>query len=183
MQTPYVGRLFSAEADPETAELHRLDHQLEQESRTLVNELAQSPEDDANARDQLKQKLRDTLERQFEAQQRIRETEVTRIEARVKKLREMIDKRNGARRTIVDRRQQQLMDDAEGFGWSSAGATTPNAAVNYFATPPVTVFTTGPNVSNSSVAPSEPPPSAALPGASNVPGPGVRPLSPARSGR
>lgn len=108
--------------DPELAELNRLDHELEQASRKLVSQLAQSPENDAESRDQLKAKLRETLDKQFEAQIKLRETEVARIEERVKKLRDMINKRSAARKTIVDRRQQQLIDEAEGLGWSpSAG--------------------------------------------------------------
>ncbi len=137
--TPYVSRLAAFEADPEVAELNRLDQQLEHDSRTLVNQLAESPEKDDQAGQELKDKLSDVLEKQFDAQQKIREIEVTRIEERVKKLRELINKRNAARKTIVDRRRQQLIDDAEGFGWSSAGGAgtaTPNAAFDPYGAPP-----------------------------------------------
>lgn len=119
--------------DAELGELHRLDHELEQESRKLVNQLAQSPENDAEARDQLKAKLRETLDKQFDAQLKLRETEVARIEERVKKLRDVINKRSAARKAIVDRRQQQLIDDAEGLGWSpsgGAGAADPFSAAH-----------------------------------------------------
>lgn len=126
----FVARLPASDADPEVAELNRLDQQLEHESRALVHQLAQ-PEQDKKLLDDLKQKLREALEKQFDAQQKLRELEVTRIEERVRKLRELITKRNGARQTIVDRRQQQLIDDAEGFGWS-AGA----ASVDPFQPPP-----------------------------------------------
>lgn len=109
--------------DPELSELNRLDQTLERKSRKLVTELAQSPENDAEASDQLKAKLRETLDKQFDAQLKLRETEVARIEERVKKLREVINKRSAARKAIVDRRQQQLIDDAEGLGWSPSGGT------------------------------------------------------------
>ncbi len=120
------------DADPEASELKQIDQQLEQESRRVVSQLAQSPEDDVKARDDLKQKLREKLDKQFEAQQKLREIEITRIEERVNKLRDVVNKRNAARRTIVDRRQQQLIDEAEGYGWSSAGAGGAPAAMNLF---------------------------------------------------
>lgn len=184
MEAPFAGRFFSPEADPETAELNRLDHQFEQESRGLVNQLAEASEDDAKTRDQLKQKLRDTLERQFDAQQKIRESEVTRIEARVKKLRELITKRNAARQTIVDRRQQQLIDDAEGFGWSSAGTATPPAMLNQFAAPAVMALPTLPAASNFIPGPPVPPRSAPPPaGSPGLPAVDERPAPAVREGR
>ncbi|HEV3024616.1 MAG TPA: hypothetical protein VGX76_19205, partial [Pirellulales bacterium] len=44
------------------------------------------------------------------------------IEARVKKLREVINKRNEAKRSIIDKRLDQLIREADGLGWNAPAA-------------------------------------------------------------
>lgn len=109
----------AAAASPDN-ELANQDRQLEQEVGALVRQLADAP--DETQRDELKKKLIDSLEKQFDAQQNLRELEVTQIEARVQKLRELIRKRTDSRRRIIDNRYEQLLNDAEGLGWSSTGS-------------------------------------------------------------
>jgi hypothetical protein len=81
--------------------------------------------DDDKQRAELKDKLSQALDRQFDTQQKLRELEVSRIEARVQKLRELIRKRTDSRRKIIDNRYEQLLNDADGLGWTSAGAAGP----------------------------------------------------------
>jgi hypothetical protein len=105
--------------DPETGELTGQDQQLEQEVQSLVRQLADSTDDKQRA--ELKDKLAATLEKQFDTQQKLRELEVSRIEARVQKLRDVVKKRTDSRRKIIDNRLEQLLNDADGLGWNAAG--------------------------------------------------------------
>jgi hypothetical protein len=109
--------------DPEMNELTGQDQQLEQEVQSLARQLAGTDDDKTKA--DLKEKLAATLERQFDAQQKLRQREISRIEARVQKLRELVQKRTESRRKIIDNRFDQLLNDAEGLGWSSG--TTPRS--------------------------------------------------------
>jgi hypothetical protein len=106
--------------DPETIELGGQDQQLEQEVQSLVRQLADSGDDKQRA--ELKDKLAATLEKQFDTQQKLRELEVSRIEARVQKLRDVVRKRTDSRRKIIDNRFEQLLNDADGLGWNAATA-------------------------------------------------------------
>jgi hypothetical protein len=103
--------------DPETNELTSQDQQLEQEVQSLARQLADS--DDDKQRAELKDKLAAALEKQFDAQQKLRQLEISRIEARVQKLRDLVRKRTESRRKIIDNRFEQLLNDAEGLGWNS----------------------------------------------------------------
>ena len=103
--------------DDEMAKLHALDAQLGSQAESLVKQLADLA--DEPQRKEAKEKLHETLAQQFDAQQKVRELEVARIEAKVKKLRDQIAKRNEARRTIIEKRFDQLLSEAEGLGWNS----------------------------------------------------------------
>jgi hypothetical protein len=125
-QVPYVQNLFAVASpgeghDEALHELVQLDAQLAGESQQLIEQYAGAADDERRAK--LREQLAGTLDRQFDAQQKLRELEVSRIEARVKKLRGLIDKRNMAKRTIIDKRLDQLIRDAEGLGWNSPDAS------------------------------------------------------------
>jgi hypothetical protein len=123
---PYVGRLFAFQTtgdhrdDDQLSELVRLDANLAQQSQQLIDQYGAATDDADRAK--LKEQLAQTLERQFDSQQKLRELEVSRIEARLKTLRELIAKRNESKRSIIVKRLDQLIGDAEGLGWSSPGA-------------------------------------------------------------
>jgi hypothetical protein len=125
------------EAEAETDEMTRLntlDLQLGQKVESLVKQLADTT--DENDRAKVKQSLQETLAQQFDTQQKVRELEVADVEARVKKLRDIITKRNDARRTIIEKRLDQLVREAEGLGWNSpAGGPVvyaPNMPARFF---------------------------------------------------
>ena len=84
--------------------------------------------DDDAERQKAKTELAEMLGKQFEVQQQIREEEVGQLEARVKKLRALIDKRKDARQSIIEKRLDQLLREAEGLGWS-AGGEGPHQAI------------------------------------------------------
>jgi hypothetical protein len=121
-------------------ELHKLmesEASSEREVRRLVDEYART--DNEGQRSKIKSKLSEVLDKQFDLQQKRREMEVAQIEAQLKKLRELMRKRSEARQTIVDRRLDQLVRDAEGLGWSSpagGGNSYINRAPGFNFTPP-----------------------------------------------
>jgi hypothetical protein len=90
----------------------------EQVARYAATETAAERKDMAAA-------LRNILARQFDAQRQRRELELRRIEDQVRKLRDQIKKRDEARETIIDRRLDQLLNEAEGLGWAPATGTGP----------------------------------------------------------
>lgn len=114
------------EGDEELQKLRRQDVDLAHESAALLQKLGQA-EGEAERAPLIKQ-LDEALGKQFDVQQQIRELEVTRIEAKVKKLRETMNKRAGARAAIIGNRREQLLRESEGLGWNSPDAG-PTAAL------------------------------------------------------
>jgi hypothetical protein len=102
--------------DPEMNELAQTEAALANESAEIIARFAEAEK--AADRKQLAAELKATLAKQFDVQKKRREIELSRIEERVRKLREQIKKRDDARETIIDRRLDQLVDDADGLGWS-----------------------------------------------------------------
>lgn len=114
-----------SEDDEELQKLRRQDVGLAHESAALLQKLGQA-EGEVERAPLIKQ-LDEALGKQFDVQQQIRELEVARIEAKVKKLRETITKRAGARATIIGNRREQLLRESEGLGWNSPDAERPTA--------------------------------------------------------
>jgi hypothetical protein len=128
--TPWVTYAIDGAHDEESAKLNAADAQMQQVSQTLLGQYSEADDDDA--RSQVKDKLAETLEKQFSVQQQLREREVAKIEARVKKLREVINKRNDARRSIIDKRLDQLIREAEGLGWNAPAAGGNPLGASYY---------------------------------------------------
>jgi len=103
--------------DPELEKVLSQEHGVDQETHPLLEALAKTEND--SERSKIKAKLTTALEKQFDLQQKRRELEVARIEAQLKKLRDLIKKRSDNRQSIVDKRLDQLIREAEGLGWSS----------------------------------------------------------------
>jgi hypothetical protein len=108
-------------ADPELQKLHAEEVSAEREVAGLLAQYAKSTED--AARSKAKAKLSTALEKQFDLQQQRRELEASRIETQLKKLRELMKKRTDARQTIVEKRLDQLVREADGLGWTSPPAS------------------------------------------------------------
>jgi hypothetical protein len=75
-------------------------------------------------RSEIKSNLSTALEKEFDVQQRRRDLELKRVEERLKKVRDLMDKRKDARRSIIEKRLDQLIREADGLGW------TPPAGIN-----------------------------------------------------
>ena len=65
----------------------------------------------------LKSQLSEVLEKQFDSRQRRHEHEIGELEAQVRTLRELVQKRQENRREIIAKRLDVIVRDAEGLGW------------------------------------------------------------------
>ncbi len=120
-QQAYVPvQIEAVEIDEEFTQIGRREAELAQRSQSLVKKLAET-EGDAE-RTPIVNELEETIGKQFDIQQQMREVEVSRIEAKVKKLRDTITKRGNARAAIVRNRREQLLQESEGLGWNSPDA-------------------------------------------------------------
>ena len=88
-----------------------LAHQADQ----LARQLAEAKSD--SDRDKLRAKLGDVLEKQFDQRQKRHEGEIDALEDQIKKLRNLVQKRQENRREIIGRRLDQILKESQGLGW------------------------------------------------------------------
>jgi hypothetical protein len=103
--------------DPEMAKLLNSESNAEREVNRLITDYKRSEKDEEKTK--LKTKLGDALTKQFDAQQKRRDLELTRLEEKVKKVRALMKKRDEERKTIIEKRLDQLVREAEGLGWGA----------------------------------------------------------------
>jgi hypothetical protein len=108
--------------DPELDKLLAAEAAAAREVTKLLGEYKKTEEE--AERTKIKAKLSEALTKQFEQQQKRRELELTRAEAQLKKVRELMKKRGEERKTIVEKRLDQLVREADGLGWTAP----PNAS-------------------------------------------------------
>ena len=61
--------------------------------------------------------MNELLEKQFSLRQKRHQEEIAGLEAKVKKLKELLEKRQENRREIISKRLDQILSNAEGLGW------------------------------------------------------------------
>ncbi len=66
---------------------------------------------------EIKTELAAALEKQFDLRQKRHHDEIAELEAKVKQLKDLVEKRQENRREIVAKRLDQILRDAEGLGW------------------------------------------------------------------
>lgn len=88
--------------------------ELAHKSEELVKQLAKA---EGDKKEKIKDQLTETLGKQFDARQKRHQAELTALEAQVKKLKELVQKRQENRREIIGKRLDQLMREADGLGW------------------------------------------------------------------
>jgi hypothetical protein len=96
------------DTSPEEAKLARVADQL-------AHQLGEARSD--SDRDKLRARLGEVLEKQFDERQRRHENEIKALEAQVKKLRDLVEKRQENRREIIGRRLDQILRESQGLGW------------------------------------------------------------------
>ena len=70
---------------------------------------------------EIKKKLADELGKQFDANMKRQQAELEALEKQINDLKNLMKKRQDARTTIIDRRLEQVIQDAEGLGWTAPG--------------------------------------------------------------
>jgi hypothetical protein len=89
--------------------------QLANQTAELAQQLASAKSD--TDRDKLKTELSKILEKQFALRQERHQKEIESLEAQVKKLRDLVDKRQENRREIIANRLDQILRESQGLGW------------------------------------------------------------------
>jgi hypothetical protein len=105
-----------AARDPERDKLLKGEAAAAQEVQRLVKDYGRTEDD--KERTKIKEKLATALSKQFDLQQKRRDLELSRLEAKLKKLRAVLMKRDEERKTIIDKRLDQLVREADGLGWA-----------------------------------------------------------------
>ena len=85
------------------------------ETLNLTKQLSDAKTD--GDKDKIKEKLKELLLKQFDEKQKRHEKELEALEAQVKKLKEMVGRRQDNKKDIVEERMKQLQRDALGLGW------------------------------------------------------------------
>jgi hypothetical protein len=77
----------------------------------------------------IRKKLAEVLEQQFDARAKQQQKELEELEKQIASLRALLKKRMDAKSTIIDRRIEQLIQEAEGLGWNAP--SSPHAPTTY----------------------------------------------------
>jgi hypothetical protein len=88
---------------------------LAHEADRLARQLGEAKSD--TDRDKLKTQLGEVLGKQFDQRQKRHEREIEQLEAQIKKLRNLVEKRQENRREIIGRRLEQILRESQGLGW------------------------------------------------------------------
>jgi hypothetical protein len=102
-------------ADPAARKLHGEESELARSADELVHQLAAAKTD--SEKDKVKTKLSEVLEKQFDLRQQRHAMEIAALEGQLKRLQDMVQKRQEGRRDIVSKRLDQLVREAQGLGW------------------------------------------------------------------
>jgi hypothetical protein len=106
-KTNWMGYSFT----PASSEEMELSNQVD----ALVAKLGESKSD--TDKDTIKTQLNEALAKQFDQRQKRHEAEIAGLEAKVKKLKELVARRQESRRDIIAKRLDQVLRDSEGLGW------------------------------------------------------------------
>lgn len=110
-----IPRFFEQSANPALQKLGAEEAQLANDADGLIRELANSSSE--GRINEIKKRLDDILAKQFDARQKRHELEIEALEAKVKKLKDLVNKRQESRDEIITRRLEQIVRDSQGLGW------------------------------------------------------------------
>jgi hypothetical protein len=100
---------------PERHQLAMQESSLEQQANEIRHRLESASND--TQRSEARTKLAENLGKQFDLRQKRHGLEIEALEAQVKKLKELVQKRQESRAEIISRRVDQVLREAEGLGW------------------------------------------------------------------
>jgi len=101
--------------DPALKQLAAEEMAIARQADLLIRQL-EAAESDAR-RKEIKAKLSEALGQQFDVRQKRHGLEIEALEAQVKKLKELVQKRQENRAEIISRRLDQVVRDGEGLGF------------------------------------------------------------------
>jgi hypothetical protein len=104
------GFAFSGEQDPEMLELAKKEQDLEMKVGELTNDVRQA---EGEKRDKIKTTLREIVMKQFDLRQEKRRLELKRLEEGLKRMRDIIEKRDKAREQIINRHLSELLGEED----------------------------------------------------------------------
>ncbi len=108
---PDGGQMFSV-ARAVTQDPEKL---LARRTEELARKLGEAKSE--SDKSEIKTELAAGLEKQFDLRQKRHHDEIAELEAKVKQLKDLVEKRQENRREIVAKRLDQILRDAEGLGW------------------------------------------------------------------
>jgi hypothetical protein len=103
----------------------------------LSQQIAKTEDDDEKKG--LRKKLTQVLDELFDAHLKEQQKELDDLEKQVARLKKLLSKRREAKETIVERRLEQLVQDAEGLGWNAPN-TPRGGGSPYFGAPKTSVM-------------------------------------------
>jgi hypothetical protein len=90
---------------------------LREQSHQLAKQYVKSEREEEKK--EIRKKLIEVLAKQFDGQMKQQEKELTDLEKQIASLKSLLKKRQDAKATIIDRRMEQLIHEADGLGWSA----------------------------------------------------------------
>jgi hypothetical protein len=102
-------------ADPALAQLGGEEANLGRQVQSLGRQLEAADSD--TRRDEIKAKLGEALGKQFDVRQKRHGLEIEALEARIKKLKQVVQKRQENRAEMISRRLDQIVRDSQGLGF------------------------------------------------------------------
>lgn len=110
-QGTYTGRFATTENGTTIWYAGSHDH----ETMAIAKQLAAAKGE--SEKEKLREKLLESLNKAFDDRQKRQEKEIENLEAQVKRLKEMVSKRQEAKKEIIAERVKQLEREAKGLGW------------------------------------------------------------------
>jgi hypothetical protein len=86
---------------------------------SLAHRYVEAKEDEKR---QIREQLKDALNHEFDDHIKAHQKELDDLEKQIARIRDVVRKRLDAKSTIVERRLEQLIQEAEGLGWNAPGS-------------------------------------------------------------
>jgi hypothetical protein len=94
--------------------------QSQSRATELAQQLAKAENEDEKGK--IREKLTEVLNQIFDEHMQQQQKEMDELEKQIANLRTLMRKRSAAKNEIVERRIEQMIDDAKGLGWSTPGS-------------------------------------------------------------
>jgi hypothetical protein len=111
----YANLAYFQRDDGEHGKLAAAEAALAHEAEQLKRSLEQSKTD--SKKSEIRTKLAENLGKQFDLRQKRHGLEIEALETQVKKLKELVRRRQESREDIISRRVDQLLREVDGLGW------------------------------------------------------------------